>query len=270
MSKAVAKIRPDEQPAVKKPGLKGSVKAKLYMEIAMAVSGGHPGLPPFPHKFHVVEPEDGVRLLVLEKPNRVACYCAQEGLAGAILRYCNRLGKSRFMLTFDDAKNAAKVWMHTVESIPEPAAVAELSDERLAFHRLPFDVPRETFDTPPLFEEFLSRCTNRLALAAFIGSLFEPDADRQQYVWIHGAGDNGKGSLAYVLKNVLGRSFHSETVPDPKRGPNSFWTSAFVGKRLVLFPECSNPQFPPVRTLQIADRWRCDQDREEEQGRLLR
>ncbi len=232
----------EDKPKATKP--KPGSRAKLYMEIAAAIDGMHPGFPPFPASFHVVEPEPGVRLLLLADSNRVVSYVKNDALSVMILSYFNNSGKNRFVMTAAQSREATLTWMFNATPIAEPPAVCELSAPGLTFHRLPFDVPEDSFATPPLFEELLSRCSNNMALAAFIGSLFYPQADRQQYVWVHGEGENGKGAIAYVLQRLLGQSFHSENVPDMKYGPNQFWTSSFLSKRFVLFPDCTSPEFP--------------------------
>lgn len=230
----------------KAAGHKKPDKAKLYMEVATAIDGLHPRLPAFTGKFHVVEPQPGARLLLKENDRREVQYCSIEALGGEILRYCNSvIGKSRFLLTMTQAREAAQVWFNIKKAIPEPRGMAELSSTELAFHRLPFDLPPyDDLGVSPLFAEILSRCTNWKALTAFIGSLFDQRADRQQYLWVHGAGRNGKGALGNLLERTLGGSFHTDQVPDVRRGTSPFWTSSFLGKRLVLFPDCNSPQFP--------------------------
>ncbi len=220
----------------------GSNKAKDYNEILAGLDGLNPKLPTFGHRFHVSEPQPGVRLLLKEGELQQVGLVGEDALAGPIMTYCNnRIGKPRLMVTMTQAREVARMWMHSSAPVAEPKPVAMLSEPGLTFHRLPFDPDAGAC---PVFTELLERCTNAKALMVFIGSLFDPDADRQQYVWLHGGGNNGKGSLARLLSRLLGPAYHSEVVPDAKRGVNQFWTASFLGKRLVAFPDCNSPQFP--------------------------
>jgi hypothetical protein len=72
----------------------------------------------------------------------------------------------------------------------------------------------------------------------FIGSLMDEHSPRQQYVWLHGDGGRGKGTLLRFLRRVLGPSFSAETP-----GGDKFWTYGLVGKVLVGFAECDDAKF---------------------------
>lgn len=225
------------------PVKKTKKKVDTYLEVIAAINGLHPGLPPWPHKFHVCEPKPGIKELVAENDNKVVCYVNNKALVSAILSFFNSCGKRKLYLTYRESQEVANMWIGMQTPIPEPKSISFKSDDILAFHRLDFDLPEAKFDTPPLFEEFLSRCSNSLALCSFIGSLFDPKADRQQYLYLHGQGQNGKGALTYLLRSILGPSCHTDFVPSPSR-INNFWTYSFLGKRLVIFPECDQPDFP--------------------------
>lgn len=218
-------------------------KVDTYLEIIAAINKSQPGLPPWPHKFHVCEPKPGIKELVAENDNKVVCYVSNKALVSAILSYVNSCGKKKYRLTYRESQEVANMWIGMQTPIPEPKSVAFKSDDCLAFHRLDFDLPEAQFDTPPLFEEFLSRCSNSITLCAFIGSLFDPKADRQQYLYLHGQGQNGKGALTFLLRHILGPSCHTDFVPNLSK-INNFWTYSFLGKRLVIFPECDQPSFP--------------------------
>lgn len=219
-------------------------KVETYLEVIAAINGLHPGLPPWPHKFHVYEPETGIKELLLENHNRVVTHVNDNALTSAIVSYCNSSGKPKLYLTNRDAQEVARMWINMTTAIEKPIGVSFKSDPGLAFHRVDFDLPQNaSFDTPPLFEEFLTRCGNKIALCAFIGSLFDEKANKQQYLYIHGEGGNGKGALVSLLRRVLGPSSHGEVAP-AKNKINNFWTSTFIGKRLVVFNECDQPDFP--------------------------
>lgn len=217
-------------------------KAKLYLEIITGMRGNHPRLVGWKGTFHVIEATNGNREVLREHADGVVSYVSENALISAVLVFCNTASAPKYQITNREASEIARMWVNMTPPIVKPLPVAFASDPGLTFHRLNFDLPESSMDKPKLFEEFLSRCTNRYALAAFIGSLFDPKADRQQYIWLHGYGRNGKGALTQFLRHVLGAACHSEVVPDHK--PNQFWTSTFLGKRLVIFPECDQATFP--------------------------
>jgi hypothetical protein len=228
-------------PVVKKKPQKK--KVETYLEVILGINNTHPGLSQWPYKFHVYEPKSGVKELLLEGDNQVVSYVSKQALVSVIVSFFNSCGKRKLYLTHREAQEVANMWMSMIEPIQEPKAISFKSADGLTFHRLIFDLPEASFETAPLFEEFLSRCSNNIALCAFIGSLFDPQADRQQYIYLHGQGQNGKGALTFLLRNILGPSCHTDFVPKESR-INNFWTYSFLGKRLVIFPECDQPSFP--------------------------
>lgn len=226
-------------------GEKKLSRAELFQTIVLAMKGEFPAFPDFQHKYHVIEPENGIRELLWENNRKEVQFCQPNGLAGDILKYCNETVKeSNYLLTFKHAQEIAQMWMYSVQPIKMPKLFAFSEDNVLTFHRAPFESPEKCDDPPPLFADILMRSSNSDALAAFIGSIFFEESDRQQYLYIHGDGRNGKSALIEVLDLALGPGLHSEVTPEEGRPPNSHWTSTFLGKRLVVFTECESPRFP--------------------------
>lgn len=138
------------------------------------------------------------------------------------------------------------------ESVTKSVALNDIKtigfeDDGLCFERWPWTFEQVTcnFDAqcPPIYEELLCRVSNADAMCMFFGSLFDPASDRQQYLYIYGSGQNGKGSIARVFQKVLGRAFRSE-VPPSKNGGSQFWTSGLINVRLACFFDCNNNKFP--------------------------
>ncbi len=115
------------------------------------------------------------------------------------------------------------------------------SDPRAALHRVAFD-PAPSPAPTPLFDELLGRMTNTAALRAWIGSLFDERSQRQQYVWIYGKGETGKGALVRALKKVLGPVARNGDAP-AKGAVSQFWTSGLLGTRLAVFADSDQPDF---------------------------
>jgi phage/plasmid-associated DNA primase len=217
-------------------------KAELYLTITDAINRkSFCILPEFPGRFYVAEPEPGMRECLMYMDRDCVRYVSDKAVSYAILNYLHKncaaiAGYSIF--TYADCEKAADFWRGYTDPIVEPPMVKQASEPGLCFHRLPWDA---TYGSTPCFDEFLSRCSNGDALCAFIGSLLVPNADRQQYVYLHGDGMNGKGALLRFLARVMGPAYCAKVPPSRD---DKFWNYGLLGKRLVAFPDCPNSRFP--------------------------
>ncbi len=219
-------------------------KAELYENLSLALMH-HPAarcLPPFPAKYHVNEVSPGVRQIVMEGEDGVCKIVPDSHVVQALLSYCHRdlLSFPDYCFTHSEVSATACFWRDYAHPIAKPAAVKWASDEGLTFRRLPWN--RMNDQPTPLFDELMGRTSNALALCYFIGSLFDPGADRQQYVWMRGDGQDGKSSLARFIRRVFGNSVAFEHPPSPAR--EHFWVYNLLNKRLVVFPDCNAVGFP--------------------------
>ena len=186
------------------------------------------------NKYHVVSVGDGERILLIERADKTVKVVKEKLLRSDILEYCRTIPSEGYKLLSDQARSVANTAIFQLPPLaekPPMLGLKENSDE-LCFHRVPFLLD-DTMDTP-LFDEMMNRTKNNLALRLFIGSLFVPGSDKSQYVWLYGAGKNGKGSLTRLLERCLGRCYATESIPDKR---NRFWTHGLVEKRLVVFSE---------------------------------
>lgn len=211
--------------------------APIFRSLSHDVNSGKMG------RYFVIEPESGVRQVLKMMPHNTVIYSTAQGVEDALLKYLasNDLGSS-YDLTPSQATQCIRYWMSITDPIELPPNLAEKDDARLCFHRLNFnycDSPNET----PVIDEFLSRCTNANAIRHFIGSLFVENSSPFQYLWIYGAGGEGKGSFGRALMNVMGPGGITMTVPRTD-GQKQFLSYSLLGKRLCVFPECSNFSFP--------------------------
>ncbi len=219
-------------------------KSDLFMAVARAIDGRPGALPAFPLRYHVVEPEAGLRLVIEELDGGVVRYVNPEAVTGAILRYTAKelAGRSSYKWEVRHARSAMEFWRFMIEPIPEPPAVRWSDEDGLTFSRLPWTYqPDFKGNATPLFNELFGRISNAPALIEWIGSLFDPEADRQQYAWLYGAGGNGKGALARFLGKVFGRAYRSVQPPAPSE---RHWTACLVGARLAVFADCNAYGFP--------------------------
>lgn len=222
----------------------------------------------FEHQFHVVQDVKGIRVIIEEDKGKVCRYIDDEKVTNAILAYCHKylpMNKDA-KLTYEEARSCTKFWKGLTPpiNIEEIKPIAEKDEDVRCWHRLNFNLPAVKEETPT-FDEMFSRITNAKALKAFIGSIFTPEADRQNYVWLYGQGQNGKSRLVNFLHAMTGPAFSSQQPPG-KYG-DKFWLSGFLGTRLAVFPDCDDADF--VRSGQFKMLTGDDPARIEEKGKPI-
>lgn len=206
---------------------------------SMPISIGHP--------YHIWEPVPGIKHVLREDPvTRTVTLVCLEALADACLYASARQvspDDKVMRLSPKTALTVAEYWRGTKERLPaEPKAVGWANETELVYNRLPWtfapDYSEGACDT---WNGLLGNMSNAHAFKLFIGSLFDPRANHHQYCWLHGPGQDGKGSIGRFLQKVFGNAFASKQ--PPSRGGDRFWTFGIVGKRLVVFPDCNNRGF---------------------------
>lgn len=146
-------------------------------------------------------------------------------------------GLEFFDLTDRQIDGAARYWKKTTPPLEMPAKIGFEGSTDLVMRRIPFALA----DGPtPLWDELMSRITNSHALMAWFGSLFVDQSNSHQYVWIHGGGNDGKGSIARFWKKVLAHLYSSQ---EPPALNDRFWTYGIKDARLVVFEDCNNTSF---------------------------
>lgn len=124
--------------------------------------------------------------------------------------------------------------------------IKQKSDQGIAWEVLHYDFSEHAFDETPWFNEFLSRCGSdktRRAIMAWVGSIFFDHADRSQYLYFYGEGENTKGRFAMALLRLLGNAANAgKEAFDPAKA--DLWAYAnLYRRRLVVFAELGNPAF---------------------------
>lgn len=198
--------------------------------------------PKFAQRFHIMRDDRGEHIYLEETEGQVLRTVGITRLIDSIAQYSDAFGNQNFELTAAKSKECAQYWaslQHNIED--EIAPIRELSEPGYTYRRLPFDFSEGPF---PLCAEVMQRTSNSRALMAFIGSLFVPDSDRQQYVWWFGDGGDSKGAITRQLARVIGPGAHWDQAPKARDKVSQFWTSSFEGKRLILFGDCNEYGFP--------------------------
>lgn len=227
--------------------------AEVFSDIATMMRRSKSSAPPilanyqFPERFRTVSVDGGVRKQIVEECDEGVCRTVpMQRVVDCIVGYTSRtvLQVPGFRLDHTASEHCAKYWRaQTRPELEPPAPYLFKSEPGLCYRRIPFDLtPGET----PMFDEFFSRMTNADAVRMWVGSLFRPASDRQQYVWLYGAGGDGKGALARTLIKTLASS--ALTLSSAPKSNNKHWAVPFVGKRLVVFTD-----FTDTKTLMTGD-----------------
>lgn len=219
--------------------------AELFEAIACAMNGDLSSvLPPFPRKFYVEVKLNGTRQVFeeIEEGSKIVREIEDCAVTDTILQYTSSYAMLKYPAyrwTHKKCAEAMRYWKSKATVLDEILPFAELTEDKWCRQRLPFDLENDRTKMP-LAEEFFSRCTNAVALCQFIGSIFHKDSDRQQYVWMYGAGRNGKSALTRILQKVFGSAYQSE---DANHCESRFWTYSLIGKRIVVFPDTNSTKF---------------------------
>jgi hypothetical protein len=216
--------------------------ADLYHAIMDAINGGQWNLlPNFPCKLHLIEPDRGTKIPLMELADQVVVQVSPKHVINLIMQYTQRelMDNDAYRFTVQQAKFAYDYWEASTKAIPPPAMVLWADEPGLTYRRLPWT---QGLGETPLWDELVGRMgAQGDAFIAWVGSLFFKDSDRQQYLWLYGQGQNGKGAITRFLGEVLGAAFRSELPPGPG---DRFWTRNLLGARLVSFPDCNSIGFP--------------------------
>lgn len=227
----------------------GKMSRSDFFNALVSKMNGRKTLPwaDFPQSFKIIEDDRGVETTVMVSKEKVCSVVDPRAIKKAIWQYYADLvpvAKSIPAITYQDTHEIYNRWSSLSEPIEDIKPVAEKSDDCYTWHRLPFDLSDGKGMATPMLNEFLGRIQpsdNAIALMAWVGSLFDPYTNRDQYVWLYGEGRNGKSSFLSLLKKIMGGAYANET--PPQRGDNH-WAETLIGKRVIAFPDCNSYGFP--------------------------
>lgn len=196
---------------------------------------------PIPRRFHVTNPSPGVHVILEEHASRVFTKSAPGEVSKTIGLFVkqNMHRLPDFVWNAKQIDDFVKFWIYHTPNIPMPVSWCWKSEDVNTFNRLPWDMgdPSPT----PTWDSIIGRMDNAKAFKQWIGSIFVPESYRQQYVWMHGEGGDGKGCIDRFLGRVLGNAYASEVAPAPG---DKFWSYGLIGKRVVSFPDTHAAGFP--------------------------
>lgn len=244
-------INLDEKRAAKAPTgyVKGEQKAIIMNNIVEDMVTGR-----F-HKKYATWTNTGGEILCFEisDTNEVREVCKSD-VTTEMSRYFKEIRRGgSIILKGKDYKDAFDTFENDYRSRIDtyPKSITLTTDNSLAFKKInldktPFDCIDQAFEylqkKAPCYSEFISRCSDKLAVSAFIGSILEEKSDRSQYLWFYGEGKNGKSALVRFFINTLGVNACSDCKVPVNN--DKFWTgNNLVGKRLAIFDDITEYSF---------------------------
>ena len=221
-------------------------KVPGFEVLTLAVTDGRLStLPALSPRLRLVKIGDLLKLCQ-ESPGEVLKMSSDEDGIRAVRRYIvnELMHRDKWRPSFEnyDITKIRQFLEFLVAALPivqDVAPVRFLSDTGFCFRRLDFDLTEGSGEHTAL-DGFLARCSDPQAVGQWIGSLFV-ESPREQYLWLHGEGGDGKSTLVRFLARLLGDGYRSRVVPQPG---DRFWTSGIVGASLVAFNDTNNYGFP--------------------------
>ena len=96
----------------------------------------------------------------------------------------------------------------------------------------------------PAWDEFLGRISEPEVFKAWVFSCFVPEHETRQALWFYGPnGEDGKTKVINVVAEQFGDAAASLSGGQLK-GDSRFFLSQFLGKRIVVYPDCTRASFP--------------------------
>ena len=195
-------------------------------------------LEPFPHTIRAFELRPGVKQPYIEHGGECQTV-GIEKIRQLILAYTRKelFDLKDYCFTSTQAQGAAAYWYDLTPCADKPRAFLMQGDKGRCFRRVPFKIEPNLGSTrTPLFNELLGRMKSNVEpLKAFIWSIFIPGSYCQQYLWIRGEGNDGKGALTRTLLKLAGSVGIVQNTA-PWKG-NKHWALPFIDMRLVVFPD---------------------------------
>lgn len=212
----------------------------LYNSIFNAIEGDPLSLLPKP-KFSIkaFELQPGIHQPILDVENGEALIVGIPKIRQLILDYCHTslAGAPGYSFTAKQAQGVAEFWYDRTPLIEKPKRILFPNVEGRCLRRIPFDLlPNPNGEHTPHFNGMFKRVkSNAQQMKAFIWSILLEESHGQQFLYIHGKGNDGKGALTRTLFKLVGKIGIVQNTA-PWKG-NKHWAIPFENKRLAIFPD---------------------------------
>lgn len=143
-------------------------------------------------------------------------------------------------MTVKEVKEMWRLEGSAITEIPEPILWSGV--EGWCHKRFNFELHEGA--PHPAWDEFLSRITHPEVFQAWVFSCFVAEHESRQALWLMGKhGEDGKSQVVGLIGELFGdaaASLSSTQISSDSR----FTLSQFMGKRLVVYPDCKSLSFP--------------------------
>lgn len=180
-------------------------------------------------------------LIVIDKTNTAHVSLASNA-AGLLSDYLHSLGKSyaEYKIDFEKCKRIINLFLTMPPHLTRmPKLVGFKSDPDIVMNRLSFDPSDcsivDIEKRAPVFSQLMRRMTNWEAFMMRLGSLFDPETDRKQAVYIYGPPDCGKSILGWLIQQVAGAT----AIVGAEDTRDKYFKSRFLAKRAVIVQEAT-------------------------------
>ena len=212
----------------------------LYNAIFGAIEGDLLSFLPKPNfSIKAFELQPGIHQPILDIENGEALIVGIPKIRQLILDYCHKMLASSpsYSFTAKQAQGAAEFWYDRTSLIEKPKMSLFPNEAGRALRRIPFDLKENLYgEHTPRFNEIFSRVkSNAKQMKAFIWSILVEKSYLQQFLYIHGKGNDGKGALTRTLLKLVGKIGIVQNTA-PWKG-NKHWAIPFENKRLAVFPD---------------------------------
>ena len=200
-------------------------------------------LPKFPCDLYatLVGEDDSLKKIILVSKDNICREASKDFVIDKLSIYLRNTveiaDNPNYFFEDHQVQSCVTAWLRGARQIEEPLSVAFNDDPRRTYLRLPWDF--DSNGETPIFDELFSRMTNAEAAKMFIGSLFDDASFRQQYLYLFGGGQDGKGALVNFLLKVFQVTGSMLTCPVDKRGSvvDKHWTASLQNLRLGVFDD---------------------------------
>lgn len=198
--------------------------------------------PEFPHKIHAhrPDPNSGVRHILIDDGNEVMRQIDDLELASMLMKWTRAkridMGCDKYQIPHKVALALVEEWKSLQKKLIDPVDMLWRDEPGPTYHRLPWTRDEVRGQPTKLWDDIMERMgpSHALTFKCFVGSLYHPKADVQQYLYLYGSGGDGKGAIIRMLEKTLGKAFKSEMIP---ADGDKFWTHGLLNRRLIAFPD---------------------------------
>lgn len=251
-SKPVPETEAETQGDDYNPGKKIAMR-DVYANLVGAMGDRHrvpPSFPKFPHLVHAHQPDpnSGVRHILVDDGTGVVTQVDELAMIGFLMKWTRKeriaMGCDKYQIPYKVAAPLVEEWKCLQKRLINPVDMLWKDEPGYTYHRLPWVRAEVAGQDTPLWDDLVKRMgpANELTFKAFVGSLYHPQADVQQYLYLHGHGGDGKGTIIRMLEKTLGKAFRAEMIPDDK---DKFWTHGLLNIRLAAIADAD-----PAKMLQ--------------------